>query len=91
MTEIPVLVLLIGGALALLAAVLLWKVLVTAGAIALLQWVLITSADDHATQFIALAVPALLAAFAVSRLMPATSHRRLAPTGTRHGHKEAQR
>jgi hypothetical protein len=69
---ITLLVLLAGAAL-----VLLWKFLLTAGGIGLVQWAVVAHADDTTAQLLAFTVPALLAAFALSRLLPA---RRTAPT-----------
>jgi membrane protein implicated in regulation of membrane protease activity len=63
--------LVLGVLLALAAVVLLWKLLLTAGLIAAVQWAIVTHADDTTVQVLTFAVPALLVAFALSRLLPA--------------------
>ncbi|GAA3638151.1 hypothetical protein GCM10022267_25810 [Lentzea roselyniae] len=88
MTAVPTPVLLIGLALAVLAVLALWKLLLTAGAIIGLEWVLITSTEDTTTQFVALAVPALLAAYAVSKVLPVNGHRTAPATTGSAGRKE---
>lgn len=63
MNDVPDLVLLLGGGLAFVVVVALWKFLVTAGVIAFVQWAIVTNLPDQpALQAIAFAVPALLAA-----------------------------
>ncbi|ANZ36876.1 hypothetical protein BBK82_13120 [Lentzea guizhouensis] len=62
----PELVLLLGSGVALALAVLLWKLLVLTGGIAVVQWAFVTGfADNPAVQAVAFALPALLAAAAL--------------------------
>jgi hypothetical protein len=70
MSIIPTPVALVAVLLALVAVVLLWKLLLTAGAIGLVQWAVITHTTDAAAHTIAYAAPALLAAVVLVRLWP---------------------
>ena len=54
--------------LAAVAAILLWKVLLTAGCIALVQWIAVAHSDDATMQFVAFALPALLVAVVIHRV-----------------------
>ncbi|MET9231413.1 hypothetical protein [Lentzea sp. NPDC003310] len=67
MTEDPLfLLLLLGSGLAIVCAVLLWKLLVLTGGIAAVQWAMVTGfADQPLIQAAVFAVPALLAAAAL--------------------------
>jgi hypothetical protein len=69
--QIPTPLLVVAVLLALVAAVLLWRLVLTAAAIALVQWAVVTHADDRVALVVALAVPALLAAITITRLLPA--------------------
>lgn len=71
MTDEPtMLLLLLGCGVAVVFAVLLWKLLLLTGAIAAVQWAVVTGfADNPAVQAAALAVPALITA-AVLRALP---------------------
>jgi membrane protein implicated in regulation of membrane protease activity len=73
---IALLVLLAGVAL-----VLLWKLLLTAGCIGLVQWAVITHSDGTTVQVLTYAIPALLAAFVLNRLFSAR-HLTTAPQTT---------
>ena len=64
---------------ALVAVVLLWKLLVTAAGIGAAQWLLTSVADSPAVDVVAFGVPALLLALAFSRGLP----RRSSLTSTR--------
>ncbi|GLZ36342.1 hypothetical protein Lesp02_85290 [Lentzea sp. NBRC 105346] len=76
MDEPTFLLLLLGGAFAFAAVVLLWKFLVTATLIGFVQWAAVTNLPDHpGLHLVAFAVPALLAAFTL------TYARRLALAG----------
>jgi hypothetical protein len=68
--QIPTPLLVVAVLLALVAAVLLWRLVLTAAAIALVQWAVVTHADDRVALVVALAVPALLAAITITRLLP---------------------
>jgi hypothetical protein len=68
--HIPVPVVVVAVLLALVAAVLLWKLLATAAVIGLVQWAVITHTTDGAAHVIAYAAPALLAAVVLVRLSP---------------------
>ena len=62
----PMLLLLLGSGLAFVFAVLLWKLLITTVGIVASQWAVITGLpDEPVAQVLALAIPALLAAFAL--------------------------
>jgi hypothetical protein len=69
--QIPVPLVLVAVLLALVAAVLLWRLVLTAAAIALVQWAIVTHAHDRTALLVALAIPALLAALTITRLLPA--------------------
>lgn len=69
MTAVPVPLLLLAAALALVAVVLLWKLLMTAGLLGLAQWVVITQTEDPTAVLVALGVPALITVLALSRLI----------------------
>jgi membrane protein implicated in regulation of membrane protease activity len=60
--------------LAVVAAILLWKVLLTAGCLALVQWAVVTHSDDATVQFVAFALPALLVAVVIHRARTARRH-----------------
>lgn len=80
MTE--VLLLLLGGAFAFAAVVLLWKLLMTAALIGFMQWAMVTNLPGHpGVQLLAFAVPALLAAFTL------TYARHLAMAGPGHARR----
>jgi hypothetical protein len=68
--QIPAPVVVVAVLLALVAAVLLWRLVLTAAVIAAVQWVVVAHAGDRAALLVALAVPALLAAFTITRLLP---------------------
>ncbi len=76
--------------LAVVAAILLWKVLLTAGCIALVQWVAVAHSDDATVQFVAFALPALLIAAVIHRIR---TSRHAVPTGYvgTFGRKEVRR
>jgi hypothetical protein len=69
--QIPTPLVVMAALLALVAAVLLWRLVLTAAAIALVQWAVVTHAHDRAALLVALAIPALLAALTITRLLPA--------------------
>jgi hypothetical protein len=74
MTALPTPVLLIGLALALLAVIVLWKLLLTAAGIGLGLWLLVhATADSPGVQFVVFAVAGLAVAAALQHLSP--SHR----------------
>ncbi|ROP39106.1 hypothetical protein [Saccharothrix texasensis] len=54
--------------LAAVAAILLWKVLLTAGCIGVVQWIAVTHSDDATVQLVAFALPALLIAAVLHRV-----------------------
>jgi hypothetical protein len=91
--QIPAPLVVVAVLLALVAAVLLWRLVLTATVIAGVQWAVVTHADDRTALLVALAVPALLAAFTVSRLLPArlTPARPAAAAGVPFGRKESTR
>jgi hypothetical protein len=68
--------------LAAVAVVLLWRLVLTAAGIALVQWAVVSNADSALVQLLTFALPALLAAFVLVRLMPA---RPIDPTA--YGHR----
>lgn len=68
LASVPTPLLLLAALLALVAMVALWKLVAAAGLIGLGQWVLITQTGDQGMAVLALAVPALVTAFAMSRL-----------------------
>lgn len=74
MTTLPLPVLLIGAALALLAVIALWKLLLTAAGSSLGLWLLVTAtADNPGVQLAVFAIAGLAIAAAVQHLFP--SHR----------------
>jgi hypothetical protein len=76
MTAVPTPVLLVGLALALLAVIVLWKLLLIGGGILTAQWLMFTAAADNpALQLAVLAVPALMVAAVITHRMPAHRHR----------------
>lgn len=80
MTTIPTPVLLVGLALALLAVIALWKLLLIGGGILTAQWLMFTAAADNpALQLAVLAVPALVVAAVITHRMPANRTRHTAP------------
>lgn len=78
--NIPPTVVLVGLALALLAVIALWKLLLIGGGILTAQWLMFTAAADNpALQFAVLAVPALVVAAVITHRMPANRTRHAAP------------
>lgn len=67
MTTVPVPVLLLAVTLALVAVVLLWKLLVTAGLIGLAQWTVITQTENTTAVMVAVGVPAIVLAVLLHR------------------------
>ncbi|RAS58881.1 hypothetical protein C8D87_11751 [Lentzea atacamensis] len=66
MTNEPMLLLLLGSSVAVVFAVLLWKLLVLTAGIAATQWAIVTGLpDEPVAQVLAYGIPALLAAFAL--------------------------
>ncbi|MFD7658714.1 hypothetical protein ACFV4N_32470 [Actinosynnema sp. NPDC059797] len=59
MTAVPTPVLLLTAALALVAVIALWKLLMVAGLIGLAQWAVITQAEDPTAVVVVVGVPAL--------------------------------
>ena len=73
---IPTTVVLIGLALAVLAVIVLWKLLLIGGGILTAQWLMFTAAADNpALQFAVLAVPALVVAAVITHRTPTHRHR----------------
>ncbi|ONI90633.1 hypothetical protein ALI144C_02885 [Actinosynnema sp. ALI-1.44] len=80
MTAIPTPVLLVGLALATLAVVALWKLLLVGGGILAAQWLMVTAAEDNPALVVAtLAVPALVVAAVITHRMPHRISHRAAP------------
>lgn len=78
--NLPMPVLLIVLALALLAVIVLWKLLLIGGGILTAQWLMFTAAvDNPALQLAVLAVPALVVAAVITHRMPAHRTRHTAP------------
>ncbi len=74
MTAVPTPVLLLTAALALVAVIALWKLLMVAGLIGLAQWAVITQAEDPTAVLVVVGVPALaLVALARRARRPALS------------------
>ncbi|WP_158845003.1 hypothetical protein [Saccharothrix deserti] len=71
---VPAPLLLLAALLALVAVIAMWKLVATAGLIGVGQWVLITQTDDPAAAVLALGLPALVTALAVSRLFSRSRH-----------------
>ncbi|MFE2750452.1 hypothetical protein ACFXGA_00450 [Actinosynnema sp. NPDC059335] len=67
MTAVPTPLLLLAAALALVAVIVLWKLLMVAGLIGLAQWAVITQADDPTVVLVAVGAPALLSAVLLRR------------------------
>jgi hypothetical protein len=91
--QIPVPLVVVAVLLALVAAVLLWRLVLTAAAIALVQWAIVAHAHDQTALLVALAVPALLAALTITRLLPArlTPARSATASAAPFGRKERTR
>ncbi|SES37858.1 hypothetical protein SAMN05216188_1463 [Lentzea xinjiangensis] len=78
---IPTTVVLVGLALALLAVIVLWKLLLIGGGILTAQWLMFTAAADNpALQLAVLAIPALVVAAVITHRTPTYRHRP-APAG----------
>ncbi|WP_158853163.1 hypothetical protein [Saccharothrix deserti] len=72
---VPTPLLLLVGVLALVAVVVLWKLLLTAGLIGLAQWAVITQTEDSTAVLVAVGVPALVLAVLIRRAATRTGHR----------------
>ncbi|GAA3621391.1 hypothetical protein GCM10022267_04470 [Lentzea roselyniae] len=78
--NLPLPILLTVLALAVVAVIVLWKVLLIGGGILAAQWLMFTAAADNpALQFAVLAVPALVVAAVITHRMPAHRSRHAAP------------
>ncbi|MFD1152599.1 hypothetical protein [Saccharothrix hoggarensis] len=72
---VPAPVLLVVAALAVVAVVVLWKLLITAGLIGLAQWAVITQTDDPTAVLVVVGVPALVLAVLLRRATGRAGHR----------------
>lgn len=74
--NLPMPILLVVLALALLAVIALWKLLLIGGGILTAQWLMFTAAADNpALQLAVLAVPALVVAAVITHRTPTHRHR----------------
>ena len=74
-TPVPTPLLLLGAVLALVAVIVLWKLLAVAGLIGLAQWAVITQTDDPTAVLVVVGVPALVLAVLIRRGFSRTGHR----------------
>lgn len=72
---VPAPLLLLGVVLALVAVIVLWKLLVTAGLIGLAQWAVITQTEDPTVVLVVVGVPALVSAVLIRRAVTRAGHR----------------